>query len=201
MNEETPKLLIVDDDEGIRTQMKWALAADYTLLAAGNRTEAIDVFQKERPAAILLDLGLPPKPNEPEEGLAELNEIISIDAAAKVIIISGQGEKKNAIEAVGRNGQICIRTRDAMEQNSGRPGVKIIICDDGPGIEKAEAETLFAPFVRGKTRATGGEKSTGLGLAIVKKIVEGHGGAISVDAETGRGSTFYVSLPLKELKN
>ena len=101
MNEETPKLLIVDDDEGIRTQMKWALAADYTLLAAGNRTEAIEVFQKERPAAILLDLGLPPKPNEPEEGLAALNEIISIDAAAKVIIISGQGEKKNAIEAVG----------------------------------------------------------------------------------------------------
>ena len=101
MSEGTPKLLIVDDDEGIRTQMKWALAADYTLLAAGSRTEAVEVFQKERPAAVLLDLGLPPKPNEPEEGLAALSEIISIDAAAKVIIISGQGEKKNAIEAVG----------------------------------------------------------------------------------------------------
>jgi two-component system NtrC family response regulator len=101
MEEGRPKLLIVDDDEEIRTQMKWALSADYNLLAAGDRTEAAELFRKERPAAILLDLGLPPKPNEPEEGLAALSEILSIDAAAKVIIISGQGEKKNAIEAVG----------------------------------------------------------------------------------------------------
>ena len=73
--------------------------------------------------------------------------------------------------------------------------------DDGPGIAQTEAETLFAPFVRGKTKATGGEKSTGLGLAIVKKIVEGHGGAIAVETAPGRGSTFYVSLPLKKLEN
>jgi two-component system NtrC family response regulator len=48
----------------------------------------------------LLDLGLPPQPNEPDEGIAALGELLSIDPAAKIIIISGQGEKKNALEAV-----------------------------------------------------------------------------------------------------
>jgi signal transduction histidine kinase len=53
------------------------------------------------------------------------------------------------------------------------------------------------PFVRGKNKPTGGEKSTGLGLAIVKKIVEAHGGKITVEAEPEKGSVFRVGLPLK----
>jgi two-component system NtrC family response regulator len=101
MEDIKPKLLIVDDDEEIRTQMKWALGGEYELLTAGDRNEAIEKFRKERPAATLLDLGLPPQPNECGEGFAALNEFLSIDSAAKVIIISGQGEKKYALEAVG----------------------------------------------------------------------------------------------------
>ena len=96
-----PKLLIVDDDDEIRTQMKWALGGDYELHMAGDRAEAIEIFRKERPVSTLLDLGLPPQPNECTEGLAALNEFLAIDPSAKVIIISGQSEKKNAIEAVG----------------------------------------------------------------------------------------------------
>lgn len=82
-------------------------------------------------------------------------------------------------------------------------GTKIVLSvkDDGPGIEKSDAETLFAPFVKGRAKPTGGEKSTGLGLAIVKRIVEGHGGEISVETGIGRGSTFYVSLPLKKIND
>ena len=49
----------------------------------------------------LLDLGLPPRPNDCEEGLAALSELLGIDKSAKVIVISGQGEKKNALQAVG----------------------------------------------------------------------------------------------------
>ncbi|MBA3833762.1 MAG: PEP-CTERM-box response regulator transcription factor [Chthoniobacterales bacterium] len=101
MSDTKPTLLIVDDDEEIRTQMKWALSADYELLTAGDRHDAVAMFQKERPAASLLDLGLPPQPNECGEGLAALNEFLAIDSAAKVIIVSGQGEKTNAMEAVG----------------------------------------------------------------------------------------------------
>ena len=95
-----PKLLVVDDDEEIRTQMKWALSGDFDLITAGDRAEAIESFRRERPLTTLLDLGLPPQPNDPDEGLAALGELLSIDPAAKIIVISGQGEKKNALEAV-----------------------------------------------------------------------------------------------------
>jgi two-component system, NtrC family, response regulator len=96
-----PKLLIVDDDEEIRTQMKWALGQDYDVQLAGDRTEALEAFNSHRPAVTILDLGLPPRPNEPEEGLAALASMFALDRTAKVIIISGQGEKENALRAVG----------------------------------------------------------------------------------------------------
>src|SRR5688572_1330671 len=96
-----PKLLIVDDDEEIRTQMKWALAGDYEIVLAGDRAQATDLFKSERPGVTMLDLGLPPHPNDPEEGLAALSAILERDRLAKVIIVSGQGEKENALRAVG----------------------------------------------------------------------------------------------------
>jgi ActR/RegA family two-component response regulator len=89
-----PKLLIVDDDEEIRTQMKWALSRDFDLIMAGDRPEAIESFRRERPLTTLWDLGLPPQPNEPDEGIAALGELLSIDPAAKIIIISGQVRRK-----------------------------------------------------------------------------------------------------------
>ncbi|HET6888715.1 MAG TPA: PEP-CTERM-box response regulator transcription factor [Candidatus Udaeobacter sp.] len=96
-----PTLLIVDDDEAIRTQMKWSLSEDYEVYFAQDRQEAVDAFEANSPAVTLLDLGLPPSPNECDEGLAVLSDLLAIDNTAKVIIISGQGEKRNAIEAVG----------------------------------------------------------------------------------------------------
>jgi len=94
-------LLIVEDDEDIRTQMKWALAADYEVLMAGDRAGAVTAFTANRPTVTMLDLGLPPRPNEPEEGLALLSELLTLDSTANVIIVSGQGDKQNALRAVG----------------------------------------------------------------------------------------------------
>lgn len=96
-----PKLLIVDDDEEIRTQMKWALAQDYEVLFAGDRPTALDLFRSARPMVVLLDLGLPPQSNSPEEGLAALSAILGIDPFTKVIIVTGQSEKQNALRAIG----------------------------------------------------------------------------------------------------
>ena len=96
-----PKVLIVDDDEAIRTQMKWALSQDYEVHFAEDRKGALEVFKANAPAVTLLDLGLPPHPNQCDEGLAALSELLAIDATAKVIVISGQGEKHNALQAVG----------------------------------------------------------------------------------------------------
>jgi two-component system, NtrC family, response regulator len=96
-----PKILIVDDDEAIRTQMKWALSERYEVHFAEDRKAAVEAFEANSPEVTLLDLGLPPRPNECDEGLEVLSDILAIDNMAKVIIISGQGERQNAIEAVG----------------------------------------------------------------------------------------------------
>jgi two-component system NtrC family response regulator len=96
-----PKLLIVDDDEEIRTQMKWALGQDYEILLAEDRVAALHTFASFQPTVTILDLGLPPCPNEPAEGLATLSSILAADRNAKVIVISGQEEKDNALQAVG----------------------------------------------------------------------------------------------------
>ncbi|HWY32410.1 MAG TPA: PEP-CTERM-box response regulator transcription factor [Candidatus Acidoferrum sp.] len=96
-----PKLLIVDDDEEIRTQMKWALAKDYEILLAENRASAVETFRSARPSVVLLDLGLPPQPGNPEEGLAALSELLAVNRLAKIIIVTGQSEKQVALRAIG----------------------------------------------------------------------------------------------------
>jgi two-component system NtrC family response regulator len=96
-----PGLLMVDDDEAIRTQMKWALSQDYDMCFAEDRIGALEAFEASAPAVTLLDLGLPPRPNECDEGLAALSDILATDSTAKVIVISGQSEKRNALQAVG----------------------------------------------------------------------------------------------------
>ena len=96
-----PKLLIVEDDEEIRTQMKWALANDYDLVLAGDRPGAVEAFAAARPLVVLLDLGLPPLPAGPEEGLAALAELTALESLTKVIVVTGQGEKGIGLRAVG----------------------------------------------------------------------------------------------------
>ena len=70
-----PKLLIVEDDDTLRTQMSWALADEYEVCEAEDRETALEVFRKERPALVTLDLGLPPAANGVEEGFAALDAI------------------------------------------------------------------------------------------------------------------------------
>jgi len=96
-----PTLLLVDDDEEIRSQMKWALVQDYELLLAEDRVSALNRFREAQPAVVLLDLGLPPNPGSTEEGFAALKEMLDLNSGAKIIIISGQGEKRNALQGVG----------------------------------------------------------------------------------------------------
>lgn len=97
-----PKLLIVDDDEDIRSQLKWALCHAYDVVLAEDRRSCLDTFKAERPGVVLLDLGLPPNPGGPQEGLSTLGEILGLDNLAKVIILSGQSEKENALQAIGQ---------------------------------------------------------------------------------------------------
>jgi len=97
-----PKLLIVEDDENLRTQMKWALAGDYEVFMAEDRPGALEVLKSERPSAVVLDLGLPPAPDGVEEGFSCLSEILTYDALIKVIVVTGHGEKEHALQAVSQ---------------------------------------------------------------------------------------------------
>jgi two-component system, NtrC family, response regulator len=96
-----PTLLIVEDDEDIRTQLKWALASNYEVVMAEDGSGALAAFKASSPTVTVLDLGLPPRPNDSDEGLATLSSLLALDPLAKVIIVSGQGDKDNALRAVG----------------------------------------------------------------------------------------------------
>ncbi len=95
-----PKLLIVDDDEGIRTQLKYALRDDYTLYLAHDRAQAMSIFQEMEPTVVSLDLGLPPDAEGVGEGLRTLDEILRAAPATKVVIVTGNGEREHALKAV-----------------------------------------------------------------------------------------------------
>ena len=97
---EKTKLLIVDDDETIRGQMKWALTDEYDINLAEDGETAIRFFRQEKPCLVTLDLGLPPDPHSSAEGLKILNEILSIAPETKILIISGNTERANALKAV-----------------------------------------------------------------------------------------------------
>lgn len=97
---EKTKLLIVDDDETIRSQMKWALTDEYDINLAEDGETAIRFFKQEKPCLVTLDLGLPPDPHSSAEGLKILNEILSIAPETKILIISGNTERANALKAV-----------------------------------------------------------------------------------------------------
>jgi two-component system NtrC family response regulator len=96
-----PKILIVDDDEEIRTQMRWGLAKTYEIFLAEDRPSAIEKFQTEHPLLVLLDLGLPPHPGDPEEGLATLSDLLALERLARIVVVTGQGEKAVALRAIG----------------------------------------------------------------------------------------------------
>jgi two-component system NtrC family response regulator len=94
------KLLIIDDEEEIRSQMKWGLVDDYEVYLAEDRPTGLAAFQAQLPDVVLLDLGLPPSPGDTSEGLAALVEILRSRPATKVIISSGQSDRANALKAV-----------------------------------------------------------------------------------------------------
>jgi two-component system NtrC family response regulator len=95
-----PKLLIVDDDEDLRTQMRWALADEYDVLLAADRPGALELLRCQRPPVVTLDLGLPPDAGGASEGLAALEQIERLADPPKVVVITGRAERDYALKAV-----------------------------------------------------------------------------------------------------
>jgi two-component system NtrC family response regulator len=92
-----PKLLIVEDDEGLCSQYRRAFAACEVLIAHA-RPQAVALVKREYPPVAIMDLGLPPDPDGVSEGFATLSEVLRI--APQNILVIGNGERKNALQAV-----------------------------------------------------------------------------------------------------
>ena len=101
MSEQARKLLIVEDDPGLLNQLKWCFEG-YDVYTAENREQAIAELRRHEPSVILQDLGLPPKPQGVEEGLATLAETLKLAPHTKVIVVTGNGDQENALTAVAQ---------------------------------------------------------------------------------------------------
>jgi len=97
-----PKLLIVEDEEPIRIQLKYGLRDDFTLFFAGDGVEALSALESEQPGLVSLDLGLPPDPEGAEPGLEALDRIMKAAPETKVVVLTGHGGRQSAIRAIQR---------------------------------------------------------------------------------------------------
>ena len=96
---ELPVLLVVEDDEGLQRQLKWAYDG-YRVVAAGDRSSAIEALRLHEPAVVTLDLGLPPDPDGTEEGFLTLEAILALKPDTKVVVASGHGARESAMKAI-----------------------------------------------------------------------------------------------------
>ncbi|MCF6363930.1 MAG: PEP-CTERM-box response regulator transcription factor [Gammaproteobacteria bacterium] len=94
-------LLVVEDDPGLQSQLRWCFEG-YDVIIAGDRQAALAAMQKHRPAVVTLDLGLPPDPANASEGLATLEEILASYPHTKIIVVTGNDDRDNAVKAVSR---------------------------------------------------------------------------------------------------
>ena len=96
----TPPLLIVEDDLALQKQIKWSLDR-FECVTASDRESALVAFRRHRPAVVTMDLGLPPDQDGTAEGFRLLGQMLELDADVKVIVLTGQNDRANALRAVG----------------------------------------------------------------------------------------------------
>ena len=99
MTVQKAKILILEDDEGLRTQYRWLLS-HYDVHVAGDRAEANAIFAREMPIVAIADLGLPPDPDGATEGLQAVSDFQSISPTSKVIVVTGNDNREHAVKAV-----------------------------------------------------------------------------------------------------
>ncbi|MCU7808129.1 MAG: sigma 54-interacting transcriptional regulator, partial [Candidatus Thiodiazotropha sp. (ex Semelilucina semeliformis)] len=92
-------LIVVEDDPGLQSQLKWSFDG-YEVHVAGDRNTAINLLRKTNAPVITLDLGLPPDPTNASEGFTALQEILNLQPQTKVIVVTGNDDRTNALKAI-----------------------------------------------------------------------------------------------------
>ena len=95
------RLLIVEDDPGLQSQMRWCFSDDLEVALADDRESALTALRRLEPEVITLDLGLPPDAGGASEGFKLLEDILRLAPMAKIIVVTGREEKENAVKAIG----------------------------------------------------------------------------------------------------
>lgn len=100
LSDKQTTLLIVEDDPGLQSQLRWSFEG-FDVVVAGDRVAALAALKKHQPPVVTLDLGLPPDADGASEGLATLEQILGAAPDTKVIVVSGNEDRENAVRAVG----------------------------------------------------------------------------------------------------
>jgi two-component system NtrC family response regulator len=93
-------LLVVEDDTGLQKQLRWSFD-DHDVVLANNRGEALELLRRHAPAVVLQDLGLPPDATGTAEGFATIADILEAAPHTKLIVVTGNGDRDNAVKAIG----------------------------------------------------------------------------------------------------
>jgi len=187
---------------------------------SGQSPKLMDIVLREigRLDSLIADFLLFARPSSPQKNLVHLNKIItdllqviknnpecrpSINFFAKfeeeIYLLGDEQQLKqafwnlliNALQAMPNGGEINITLRRVYSTDQNEPGqVEIIISDTGVGIAESDLDKIFNPFFTTK------EQGTGLGLSIVHRIIEGHGGKITVQSQLNKGTIFRITLPI-----
>ena len=140
-----PALLLVDDNVELREQMKWGLKSSYTIFEADHRAAAVEILQREKISLVTLDLGLPPDAEGVTEGLSALEQFLEVNPLVKVVVITGNQDRANAVKA------IQLGAYDFMEKPVDLEVLKIVLQRAGylVGLERENQKLLEQEQTRG----------------------------------------------------
>ncbi len=157
------RVLIVEDDPGLQKQLKWALKADFDLVFAADREQALQQFERHRPAVVVHDLGLPPDERGVSEGFASVQSMLQKSPQTRIVIMTGKGDRQDAIELIGLGAHDFLAKPvdiDQLKLIVERAGFISELQREGRESESPEQQDLFLlPGIIGRS-------------AVMKKVAE-----------------------------